>query len=123
MEAGPDDRLEVFVVWLPMLPSDSLQSATESARIFEGTHARQFWDGEQALARLVGESVAIAPATLAWDIYLIYDRDAVIGDRAPVPLDWVHQLSRVAPERYRGGRIAQAVSALVDQVLSETENR
>lgn len=118
IEHQSEDRLDVFVVWLPMLPSDDLQEATEAARLFEGTRAQHFWDGEQALARLVGRSVPIEPAVAAWDIYLVYDRDAVLGERAPAPMEWVHQLGRVAPERYVGGRVAGAVTAMVDQVVA-----
>lgn len=113
----PGARVEVFVVWIPMQKGDSAEAARETGRLFEDTSVQQFWDGKRALGRLIAGSVNIEPAVIAWDIYLGYDASAVIGDRVPAPVDWVHQLGGVEPQRYRGGRITNAVMDLAARLL------
>jgi hypothetical protein len=95
-----------------MLPSDSRGAAEEMAQQTRGLPVQHWWEPEQRLAELVGASVPIAPAEVAWDIYLVYDAGAEFSGAAPAPADWVHQLAGVAPDRYCGGGIDEALAEL-----------
>ena len=52
-----------------------------------------------------GESVP------AWDVYLIFDRNAEWKDQPPAPQDWMHQLPRAPAERRLDGDALAAKAA------------
>ncbi len=112
-----DAKLDVFVVWEPVLDGDDRDAACDSSRIFEGAGVRQFWDPEHSLVLAVRDTVAIAPSPIAWDIYCFYEPVASFATSAPSPIEWCHQLSRAPRDRFRGGRIHAALDELVDRVV------
>lgn len=107
-----EDGIDVHIVWLPMLPEDTRDAAVALARQSKGLPVRNWWDGDRHVARLVARAIAIRPAEEAWDVYLVYASDAVWKDDAPSPLDWVHQLSGVAPDRLCYGRLGEALEKM-----------
>lgn len=74
-----------------MLAADNEGSASQSAHIFPGGQVRQFHDPERHLGKLIAKSLG-ADNAVAWDTYLFYDKGIEWKERAPVPLDWAHQL-------------------------------
>ena len=82
LERHPDADLAVYVVWLPVLPSDERFGV---ANVLVDERVRQFWDND----RLVGDEVgrlAGADEGLAWDVYLVFGPDATWDHRPPTPL-------------------------------------
>jgi mercuric ion binding protein len=86
-----DARLRGFVVWLPMLPSDSKESAGAQAAGFVDGRLMQHWDGERASGNLVAKTLGLKGA--AWDVYLLYAPGVKWdGEQPPAPTFWMHQL-------------------------------
>ena len=96
-------RVNVAIVWIPMLPEDSTAAATGTSELFDSAVA-QFYDAD----RLLGAAIASAlnASTTAWDIYLTYGRAQRWEDGAPppAPIAYAHQLGNWADaSRYRTG--------------------
>lgn len=86
-----DTRLRGFVVWLPMLPSDSKETAGAQAASFVDQRLIQRWDGDRSSGNLLAKTLALRGA--AWDVYLLYAPGVKwTGDQPPVPTFWMHQL-------------------------------
>jgi periplasmic mercuric ion binding protein len=86
-----DARLRGFVVWLPMLPSDSKESAGAQAASFVDGRLMQQWDGDRASGNLLAKTLGLKGS--AWDVYLLYAPGVKwTGDQPPAPTFWMHQL-------------------------------
>lgn len=86
-----DARLRGFVVWLPMLPSDSKDAAGAQAASFVDGRLMQHWDGNRASGNLLAKTLGLKGA--AWDVYLLYAPGVKwTGDQPPAPTFWMHQL-------------------------------
>lgn len=86
-----DARLRGFVVWLPMLPSDSKESAGAQAASFVDGRMMQQWDGDRASGNLLAKTLGLKGS--AWDVYLLYAPGVKwTGDQPPAPTFWMHQL-------------------------------
>jgi hypothetical protein len=86
-----DARLRGFVVWLPMLPTDTQQYAGAQAGSFVDSRVSQQWDGERTSGALLAHTLGLKGT--AWDIYLLYAPGVRwSGDQPPTPTFWMHQL-------------------------------
>lgn len=86
-----DERLRGFVVWLPMLPSDSESAAGAQAGSFVDARVAQQWDGDRASGKLVAKTLSLK--SNAWDVYLLYAPGVKwTGETPPAPTFWMHQL-------------------------------
>ena len=65
-----DARLRGFVVWLPMLPSDSKEAAGAQAASFTDQRLVQQRDGKRASGTLMAKTLGLKGD--AWDVYLLY---------------------------------------------------
>jgi hypothetical protein len=96
-----DEDLQIYVVWMPVLAADDREAALKSQSIIEDSRASHFWDLDQSLGRAYGRSIDIPRGgDLAWDMYLVFGRDAKWETALPVPSLWNHQLGMDA--RYLG---------------------
>lgn len=97
LEAIDDPDLALFVVWEPMLKTDSAEAARLGSGFFRDDRVTQYW----ASSRAVGQSFqgAIGPAgEPAWDVYLVYDWGILWTDKPPPPTTFQHQLGGRLPE-------------------------
>ncbi len=78
LERYPKADIRVLVGWIPILGGDANPQVAE---LLVDRRASHFWDGKRklgfAVPRLLGEGGAYA----AWDIFLVYGRDAKWGDK------------------------------------------
>jgi len=102
--------LRTLIVWVPMLPPDTLEAAEGAAADFP--YAVHFWDGNRTLASELGHTLGVTSAQsigapggdgLAWDVYLAYGSGRAWGDP---PDFWMHQLAvahapRLDPAQFR----------------------
>jgi len=96
----PDKELAVFVVWMPVLERDDLLAAREATSLLADSRVRHYWDGQRALGYPLGRTLQLKESQLAWDVYLVYGREAKwTSGSLPPPQDWMHQLSVEGPER------------------------
>src|SRR5205823_15044478 len=86
-----ETRLRGFVVWLPMLPSDSEKAAGVQAGSFVDSRIVQQWDGDRVAGKVVATALGLKGN--AWDVYLLYAPGVKwTGETPPAPTFWMHQL-------------------------------
>ena len=86
-----DARLRGFVVWLPMLASDSETAASAQASGFIDARVVQQWDSERMSGKVVAKTLSLKGS--AWDVYLLYEPGVKwTGEAPPAPTFWMHQL-------------------------------
>jgi hypothetical protein len=86
-----DERLRGFVVWLPMLSTDSEEAAANQAAAFTDRRLRQEWDGKRSSGTLLARTLKLQGP--AWDVYLLYAPGVKwTGENPPQPTFWMHQL-------------------------------
>lgn len=91
-----DADVRVYVVWLPMLPTDERFGVAD---LLGDERAAHFWDGE----RLVGKRYAARAGnagTVAWDVFYLYAPDAGWNDEP---------LASGAPVVYESAKLADAL--------------
>ena len=84
------EPIEIFVVWLPAIPSDRYEATEYATKIIHDERARHYWDGSQALGEALAPAMGMN-AKLAWDVYVVFGKDAKWNDTPPVPASWLHQ--------------------------------
>ncbi len=91
-QATASDDLRGFIVWIPMLPGDSVEAAVERSAGFQDRRVVQGWDQERRLGGVFANTLGLTRT--AWDVYLVYPPDVTwAGDEPPAPAFWMHQLS------------------------------
>lgn len=104
-DAGHD--VSVMVVWIAMLPADSVEAAEESAGLFASFgNVRQYFDPTGQVGREIAAGLGAAEGEVAWDAYLLYGVEAVWDSTPPGPADWAHQLRHspwADPTKYHAG--------------------
>jgi hypothetical protein len=90
-EKPANDHLRGFVVWLPMLPGDSVEAAATQSRAFQDRRVLQGWDPDRRIGDIFAEALKLART--AWDVYLLYTANVTWkAKRPPRPTFWMHQL-------------------------------
>jgi len=93
-ELGSAD-VTVHVVWLPVLKGDTPEAARASARLVGNTvRVTHYWDVGLELSRRYCDLLRLEERgrTVAWDLYLIYERGARWTADPPMPKLWMQQL-------------------------------
>ena len=78
----PRERLRVFVVWEPVLPTDwGAPSSFTLGRIADA-RVEQYWDKGRLLSKAMGEK---DKSSIVWDWVGVYAKDSQWRDRPPKP--------------------------------------
>lgn len=73
---------------------------------------RHFWDGEQVVGSAFEPVLGTRGA--AWDVWMLFDRQASWGAGVPVPAWWEHQLPGMPDDRVLDpARFAAKATALL----------
>ncbi len=115
----PANKLDVIIVWAPMLESDSEAAAKETARMFDNTAVAQFYDpnilaGKAYRHDVFPDAYDKGVASLPndhwlhemipdwggelgpeWDIYMFFDKKADWRETPPQPSRFVRHLGRI----------------------------
>ncbi|HEX9669571.1 MAG TPA: hypothetical protein VGC93_08815 [Thermoanaerobaculia bacterium] len=115
------DDIAVFVVWSDQLFAGA-RHVPEAAELMPDRRARHYWDGDRVLGRAYQDRLEAGGRRFeldreAWDVWLLFDRDARWGEGGPPqPSWWEHQLRgplpperRLDPERF-AARAAQLLA-------------
>jgi hypothetical protein len=113
MRQVSDGDVRSYVAWVPVLRAEEkhVRSAT---KVVSDPRATHFWDGNGVLLSVFSPVLSISEP--AWDIYMIFDRDARWERGSPPPPDfWMHQLgSRAAGPPLDAAAFAARVDALLE---------
>ena len=93
-----DVPLDVLVVWIPAIAGDDYAAANRSQSKVVDERARHYWDGSQALGEAFAPVLELR-SRMAWDVYLLFDKDADWKEAPPAPAAWLHQLMGENPDR------------------------
>ncbi len=92
------ERLNVFVVWEPILRADSVIAARKATTLFRDPRVENFWVESQQVGELFQASIGLETEP-AWDVYLVYPPGATwTGDAPPAPEFFMHQLGGRLPD-------------------------
>lgn len=113
----PGDGVAVFVVWIPTFPGDSKEKAVSARSLVSDRRARHFWDGERGLGKRYHDLLSLPEAVgVAWDIYVVFDREVGWESSPPLPVFWQHQLSVVdEANRLDGETFREALEARLSE--------
>jgi len=95
LETIPDDRLAVYVVWIPVLnfqDEATLQKngLKESSRVPD-SRAIHYTDPNGFSGKQYSPVLNVLYHSPAWDVYMAFGPGVRWDDRAPAPTDWMYQ--------------------------------
>ena len=104
-------NVAVYVVWSPQLGAEEKHVAGATSLIPD-VRARHYWDGAELIGKAYQRYLKLEQP--AWDVWMLFDRDAIWrGEAPPVPAWWEHQLRSGPPERHlNAARFASHAEAL-----------
>src|SRR5262245_26513463 len=82
-EESPAQRLAGFVVRVPMLSGDNADSAMVEQLPIADSRLHFWYDADKAAADTWSSFIGLAATT--WDVYAVYDADAVWPEGGPPP--------------------------------------
>ena len=114
-----------------MLGNEDHDQAVEQSKTLEADQRFKFyWDEKKRLPNVLGSMLKLPDdqdranflgpkmhlpdnRNLAWDVYLLYDKDVTWGDEPPEPSFWMHQLGQ--DERLlHPARLKRAFESMID---------
>lgn len=109
------EELRVYAVWVPIGKTDVRFTVPRATRSLPDERVSHYWDGDGTLVRGYAPVLQVGEGKPAWDVYLVFDRDAEWREGVPVPDYWMHQLN-LAPERaFDGPRLAAELERRLQQ--------
>jgi hypothetical protein len=108
------DRLSVFAIWMDVLDSDDADAALEAESLIPDPRVVHYWDGENNLGQLYGETLPLPPGCndFAWDVYFVYAPGIEWQDQLPAPSEWMHQLGQDS-RRLDGDELRESILDLL----------
>ena len=106
--------LRVYAVWVPILRTDIRLAVSRATARLPDDRVNHFWDAEGALPQSYSRILGLPDSGPAWDVYLVFDRNARWDAEPPAPAQWMHQLG-VGPsaQRLDADRLAGEVGKLL----------
>lgn len=95
--------MAVYVVWSPQLGSEE-RHIPGGAGLIPDERVRHFWDPHMAVGSLYQDRLGLTEP--AWDVWMLFDRNASWTSGGPEPAWWEHQLRglpdslRLEPDRF-----------------------
>ncbi len=104
--------------------ADSIAAAGKASELLEhDSRVVQFYDPNQLSGLAIAERLGATVGKVAWDIYLFFDQEAEWGERAPAPIDWVHQLLGSgwadSARLHRGDQLGRKLRVTMEGLLRE----
>lgn len=87
----PDRDVEVYSVWVPILASDAQVTVGRATKFLPDSRVTHYWDSESELVNGFAPILGLGDRP-AWDVYLLYDKDADWTDAPPKAVFWQEQL-------------------------------
>ncbi|GAB4241526.1 MAG: hypothetical protein Kow00109_17010 [Acidobacteriota bacterium] len=106
LQAMPDAKLQVFVLWSPYMRTDNRATAIRSTRYLSDPRAQHFWDLWRFGSRVYTEQLGIPPLE-AWDMLVYYEPGIKWGDKPPEPTFWMQNRQLDVGRPYNKDELAQ----------------
>lgn len=104
--------LQVYSVWVPILWSDGKVSIPQATKRFTDGRVSHYWDQNKDLVREYSRVLNIDGP--AWDVYLLFDKNAEWKDQVPTPIYWMDQLGLENGTRFDADKLGKRVQELID---------
>lgn len=105
MQKHPDAKLQVYVVWEPMLPTDKLRRTRKD--LIPDKRAKHFKDTGRVSGTWFSRNMKNCPSLgeVAWDAFYLYGKDAkwdevpepTLSCGTPVVKDWDNLVEAITP--------------------------
>jgi hypothetical protein len=89
------NQLSIYIIWLPILPGDNLNSAIVQSSELADKRAVQLWDNRLITGNL-WKSILDYPQEITFDVYLLYDKNSRWFNGIGIPNFWMHQSSGIS---------------------------
>lgn len=105
-----------------MAECDTLEAAQGAAELYlNDPRLIQFYDPRKRIGSMIAHGFGAESGQVAWDVYLFYEGEEKWMDRAPMPVDWAHQLvgsSWADPARlHRGDDLTKELHDIMDNLV------
>ncbi len=115
LEQVKNADLRVYSVYVPILSGDDEASVPSAIKRLPDSRVVFFWDGKGELAQSYSPVLKLKTGQPAWDVYMVFDREAEWKAELPAPNYWMHQLGGVAPERrLNGDTLANEIKKILE---------
>ena len=104
LERLKDSDVRLYAVYLPILRGDREESVPAAITRPPDSRVSYFWDGSGEMAQAYSRVLRLPEDRPAWDVYLLFGREAEWKSEPPFPDYWMHQLGGLSPERRLNGR-------------------
>ena len=104
-------------MWVPILRTDVRLAVPRATTRLPDERVTHYWDAGGELPKTYSRLLGLPESRPAWDVYLVFRRDARWDAEPPAPAQWMHQLG-VAPasQRLDADRLADEVGKLLGGV-------
>lgn len=96
---------------MPILPSDLKITVGRATKSLPDQRVTHYWDGEGELVK--GFTPVLGLAEQAWDVYLLYDKNAEWKDTPPKPGFWQEQLGLSEATKLDGVKLTEEMNKLL----------
>ena len=107
LEQFTGKTVRAFIVWEPVLDSDTGAPSAQTLGRIPDTRALQFWDQDRLISHSMGEHDR---KSIVWDRIMVYPAGAVWNGRPPEPV-------------YQGQPVVKAAAAARDALARALEAR
>ena len=76
-----EGKINVFVIWEPVLPTDLAAPSTMTLKRIADTRASQYWDKEHLVSKSIGETDGVV-----WDYVAVYPQGKLWEKGPPEPV-------------------------------------
>lgn len=101
-------------MYVPILDSDNEASIPAAMKRLPDSRVAFYWDAKGELTKGYSRVLQLGEDRPAWDVYLVFDRNAEWKTEPPAPNSWMHQLRGVPAERRLDG---DALAAEIKKTL------
>jgi hypothetical protein len=107
-----DQDVSAYAVWVPMLWIDGKASVPQATKRFDDARVSQYWDSKGEMTRAYSSILKIDGP--AWDVYLLFDRDAEWKGQPPIPIFWMDQLGLKNGKQFDGEKLAEQIRVFLN---------
>lgn len=108
----PGKDVKVYSVWVPVLASDGEFAVGRATKNLPDSRVTHYWDGEGTLVKSFAPVLGLGNRP-AWDVYLLYDRNAEWTDTPPKPEFWQEQLGISDETTLDGDKLTAEIERLL----------